>query len=234
MDISNSEIDRLGERLRLSGPGPGQPSSPSPPDLIMLDTYRRTFEPAYRSVVSAIETELSVATSGRPSKVTDSIVWKLQRQETLRLSQMQDIAGCRLEVDSIAEQDKLVSKLQDLFEQAKSHDRRDRLGDYRAFHLVVPVNGRWVEIQVRTQMQHLWATISETLAAAYRSPELKYGADFPARPDLRRQLKEFSALIAGLESRSPTEAGESRLGAVIDLMVRAVILANEAKRINPE
>jgi hypothetical protein len=41
-------------------------------------------------------------------------------------------------------------------------------------HVVVEVKGRFVEIQVRTELQHLWAVWSEALADEY-GQALKYG-----------------------------------------------------------
>ena len=85
---TKSQIDRLGDRLRKGDFGDG--------DLRDLDAYRRSFGQGYEEVVSRIRNALKLEPSGRPAKSTTSIVEKLRR-ETIRLSQMQDIAGCRLE-----------------------------------------------------------------------------------------------------------------------------------------
>jgi ppGpp synthetase/RelA/SpoT-type nucleotidyltranferase len=45
---------------------------------------------------------------------------------------------------------------------------------YRAVHIVASVNGRKVEIQLRTELQHLWAEISEKVSDII-DPRLKYG-----------------------------------------------------------
>lgn len=89
--MSKSQIDRLAERLRHS------PLNES--DLRLLDDYRRSFAEAYEAVVRTIR-QLGEFPTGRLAKSTYSIVGKLRR-ESLRLSQMQDIAGCRLVVANV-------------------------------------------------------------------------------------------------------------------------------------
>lgn len=84
--ISKTKIDRLGDRLR-SG-------MISETDLRMLDEYRRSFGEAYQDTVGTIRDELNLSPTGRPAKSTGSIIDKLKR-ESIRLSQIQDIAGCR-------------------------------------------------------------------------------------------------------------------------------------------
>jgi putative GTP pyrophosphokinase len=88
--FSNSQIDRLGDRLRKQKYGEAE--------LRFLDEYRRTFGSAYDHVVGTIQRITGIPISGRPAKSTTSIIEKLNR-EPLRLSQMQDIAGCRAVVN---------------------------------------------------------------------------------------------------------------------------------------
>jgi ppGpp synthetase/RelA/SpoT-type nucleotidyltranferase len=65
----------------------------------------------------------------------------------------------------LSEQDHLVSQIAGLFPGAKKVDRRKRPSHgYRAVHLIVSVERRVVEIQVRTAMQDLWAQAMERLA----------------------------------------------------------------------
>ena len=45
-------------------------------------------------------------------KRTESVIAKLKRDSHIRLSRMQDIAGCRLVTDSQAEQDEIYARLQ--------------------------------------------------------------------------------------------------------------------------
>ncbi|SRR6266496_656574 len=98
-NLRKNQIDRLGDRLRKG--------DISEEDLRLLDSYRRSFTDAYDEVVGKIRDQLGLEPTGRPAKSTTSIIDKLQR-ETIRLSQMQDIAGCRIVVPLLASQDEAV------------------------------------------------------------------------------------------------------------------------------
>jgi len=62
-------------------------------------------------------------------------------------------------------------------------------------HVIVSVNERLVEVQVRTHEQHLWAELSEKLSDVV-DPALKYGGG-PA--STRETLLEYSRLVAEIE-----------------------------------
>lgn len=165
-DTPKSQIDRLGNRLR---------TAVSADDLQALDAYRQSFAPAYEKVVLAIKSTTNEAVSGRPAKSTTAIIDKLNR-ESMRLSQMQDIAGCRIVVDNYLRQDSLLQQVGALFPNAQVSDRRKQPSHgYRAVHIIVSHEGRAVEVQIRTQLQHLWAELSEKLSDKF-GIEVKYGA----------------------------------------------------------
>jgi len=188
VQASKTQIDRLGDRLRK---GPVERS-----DLLLLDGYRRSFGPAYESVVQTIRDELELEPSGRPAKSTNSLVEKLKR-ESIRLTQVQDIAGCRVVVPDILEQNRVVGLLlSGAFPEACVVDRREKPSyGYRAVHVIVEISGKPVEIQVRTTFQHIWAEISEKYADLYGS-DIKYGR---GPQEIRRILEEVSALIGKYE-----------------------------------
>src|SRR4051794_37879626 len=106
MEMSRSAVDRLGDGL------PGGFKNEA--DLRQLEDYRRSFYPAYGSVVRGITERVGSSPTGRPAKSTRSIVEKLRR-ESIRLTQIQDIAGCRLLVADLGEQDEIVRGLVDTF-----------------------------------------------------------------------------------------------------------------------
>ncbi len=108
--ISKSQIDQLGVRLKAG--------NPQHADIRLLDEYRRSFDEAYAHVVTTIRDRLKLQPTGRPAKSTTSIIEKLQR-ETIRLSQVQDIAGCRVLVRDMAHQDHVVARLRAVFERAE-------------------------------------------------------------------------------------------------------------------
>jgi putative GTP pyrophosphokinase len=164
--FSNTQIDRLGERLRRQEYGEDE--------LRSLDDYRRTFGPAYDHVVETVHRITGIPVSGRPAKSTSSIIEKLNR-ESIRLSQMQDIAGCRTVVSDVAEQERTVAAITAAFEVVTVLDRRVKPSHgYRAVHLIVRDGNKAIEAQVRTALQHVWAELSEKCADII-DPAVKYG-----------------------------------------------------------
>ena len=115
MKLSKTQIDRLGNRLREG------PLSDS--DLRILDDYRRSFAEAYEQVVQVIREELKLEPTGRQIKSTNSIIEKLHREST-RLTQIQDIAGCRIVVSDVIEQERVVASLTKIFPSTSVVDRR--------------------------------------------------------------------------------------------------------------
>jgi len=186
--LSKTQIDKLGERLKIDGH--------SEDDLRLLEGYRSSFAAAYESALKTIR-GLGEFPTGRVAKTTQSISAKLRR-ESLRLSQMQDIAGCRIIVPDIAAQNRLAAALKSNFALHTLFDRREKSSHgYRAVHLVVQVLGFPVEIQIRTALQQSWAELCEK-AADLIDPEIKYGGG-PA--DWIKILEVCSNEIFGHEKR---------------------------------
>ena len=163
----------------------------------MLDDYRLSFGPAYTLVFEKILHELRQMPTGRPAKSTVSIIGKLQR-EKIRLTQMQDIAGCRIICKDIGEQEQILQSLSILFPEARMVDRREKPSHgYRAVHIIPVKFDKPVEIQIRTENQHLWAEISEKYADLY-DPFIKYGG---GSQDIQELLTEISNLIRRVENQ---------------------------------
>lgn len=186
--LSKTQIDRLGDRLRAD--------NLLESDLKVLDDYRRRFGKAYKDVVRTIPQQLQLQPTGRPAKSTTSLVEKLRR-ESIRLTQVQDIAGCRVVVHDIGEQDRVVASLRKLFPQVSVVDRRAKPQyGYRAVHVVVKIGDKLIEVQVRTALQHLWAELSEKFSDVV-DPAIKYGG---GDDQVRTLLKETSELVSEMES----------------------------------
>lgn len=186
--LTKSQIDRLGDRLKKGATNEA--------DLRLLHQYRHSFSDAYNLVIRTIRENLNLEPTGRPAKSTSSIVDKLRR-ESIRLSQIQDIAGCRVIVADVFSQDQTTSKLRDTFPETRVMDRRmNPSHGYRAIHIIVVAYGQSVEVQVRTPLQHLWAELSERLADVVDS-NIKYGG---GNAEDREWLGLISENIAGWEA----------------------------------
>lgn len=189
-EMSKTQIDRLGDRLRKG--------NISEADLRLLDQYRLSFTVAYDIVVGSIRRELALEPTGRPAKSTTSISDKLRR-ESIRLTQIQDIAGCRLIVSDIAEQNNVVQSISDLFEHVNVVDRRPRPSHgYRAVHVIASCRGKVIEIQVRTSLQHLWAELSEKFSDVL-DPAIKYGGGGELIQKLLTKLSELVDIDESIE-----------------------------------
>lgn len=186
--LTRTQIDRLGDRLKRD--------DITEPDLRLLDDYRRSFSEPYETVVKAIRARLAMEPTGRPAKSTPSIAYKLRR-ESIRLSQMQDIAGCRLVVEDLLAQDNTVLELRQAFDQTTESDRRHKPSHgYRAVHVIVEIGGKAIEVQVRTSLQHLWAEQSEKLSDLV-DPAIKYGGGDEI---YRSTLLARSKLVGNIEA----------------------------------
>jgi hypothetical protein len=158
-----------------------------------LDEYRRSFDDAYQSVIRTLR-DLGFEPTGRPAKSTISIVAKLRR-ESIRLSQVQDIAGCRLVVPTILEQEKSLEVLRTKLADATVVDRRKKSSHgYRAIHVIPHIDGIPVEVQLRTSLQHLWAELSEKLSDL-RDPSIKYGGGPRAWQIHLQKLSGLSSIV---------------------------------------
>ena len=118
-------------------------------------------------------------------KRLSSIESKLRRFDWLSLSKMQDLGGCRAVVRSVDYADRLV----DAYQNSRIKHRLLRTDDYvhtpkksgyRGHHLIYgyfsdkkdTYNGLKIELQIRSNLQHIWATAVETVGT-FTEQELK-------------------------------------------------------------
>jgi ppGpp synthetase/RelA/SpoT-type nucleotidyltranferase len=154
LPMSKSQLEKLGLRLRKA-------ETPSADDLQLLEKFRAAHDPALASVDSTLRAMGLHPTSRL--KTVGTIIDKLVREKT-RLGTMHDVAGVRIvENVTLGGQDELVEMILAEFGGAVIDRRAIPSHGYRAVHVVVQVQECYVEIQVRTLLQNLWAQIMETL-----------------------------------------------------------------------
>ncbi len=103
-----------------------------------------------------------------------SIVLKLARYDKMKLKTMQDIGGCRAILTNEKKLFKVLRELKKIKEfklpngrfRTKNYIKKSKSDGYRSYHIVgvFPNNDgseRKIEIQLRTQIQHYWATALE-------------------------------------------------------------------------
>jgi ppGpp synthetase/RelA/SpoT-type nucleotidyltranferase len=116
-------------------------------------------------------------------KRVPSIIKKLDRKyngkkATMKLTQMQDIAGCRVVMSNLSLAKKLYqgyyikSDLKHKKVNEKDYISHPKSDGYRSIHLIykyysdkgkMDYNGLLVEVQIRSKLQHIWATAVETV-----------------------------------------------------------------------
>jgi putative GTP pyrophosphokinase len=145
----------------------------------------------YQCLQRAAERTDRRALVSKRQKRMPSIVAKLKRQKTMQLSQIQDLGGCRAVVQTIRKTDELVSLFEetefDAFEldpgKKKDYIANPKDDGYRSVHLIYKYRGESqggafkglrVEVQIRSRLQHAWATALETIDA-FKGQGLKSG-----------------------------------------------------------
>jgi len=114
----------------------------------------------------------------RRLKRSRSIIAKLAKESSMRLTQMQDVGGCRAvlsSIDAVYDVKNLYLKANAQHELVGIDDyiRHPKVSGYRSLHLIYRFRSRGypeydkllLEIQLRTATQHAWATAVETVAA---------------------------------------------------------------------
>jgi len=153
-----------------------------------------------------------------------SIMNKLSREETMQLSQMQDLGGCRAIVSNVEAVDKLFEMYRGDQPEGKlncdDYIRHPKPDGYRGIHIVGRYsaraetnkfwNGQRIELQLRSKLQHIFATAVETVTTFTRQP-LKFGA---GEDDWRRFFALMGSAFAMMEGTplvSNTPADEKEL-----------------------
>ncbi|WP_338701041.1 RelA/SpoT domain-containing protein [Streptomyces sp. Q6] len=215
--MSKSAVQKLGKRLEV----PGQASEEA---LTLLEDWLVDYDEllsAARGVVDelcdTLEWPLGVT---HRLKTTDTLVQKLQRAKekgaSTNLARIQDIAGIRVSgAVTLEEQDQLRDWIIDRFErQGHSCSTKDRriepVVGYRAVHVIVSLDGRYVEVQLRTMGQDLWANVFERIADIF-GRGIRYGeppeSGGQAVADVIESMEAISARLYELECMAYAEEG---------------------------
>lgn len=132
-----------------------------------------TFQATLRTKLKKIDANALVA---QRLKRTPSILRKLERFPGMSLSRMQDIGGLRAVVSTLPMLKRLHSnylgtRFTHKLVSAFDYVGKPKNSGYRSIHLVYkyrlpngsPYDGLQIELQLRTKLQHAWATAVETV-----------------------------------------------------------------------
>lgn len=185
---SKTRVDKAGEAVRNS--------HATPQDLNIIDSWRE----AHRHVLNTFQAILRTRTRGSNIVVAQrhkrkrTIFGKLQRYQTMSLSRMDDVAGCRLifpDIQSLHQFRATLHKANFKHRIRNGVDKWDyikkpKLTGYRGIHDVYeydansehgkPYKGLLIELQYRTATQHAWATCVEVVGLITESqPKFQEG-----------------------------------------------------------
>lgn len=152
-------------------------------------------------------------------KRAPSIIVKLQRFAGMQLARMQDIGGLRAILASVKkvrelEQSYRDSTFEHVLMNSKNYIDEPKDDGYRGVHLIYrymnkrapAYNGLSLELQLRTQRQHAWATAVETMGT-FLGQALKAGQ---GDEEWRAFFAKASAALAILERTAPVPGFENR------------------------
>ncbi len=137
------------------------------------DYPMNTFQSLLRSKVKSLRYSAIIV---ERLKRTYSIVWKLKRNPDMMLARMQDIWWLRVvvrDVDYVYRlRDELIKgRFAHKLIREDDYIKKPKTSWYRSLHMVYKYqnayapeyNGLQIEIQLRTELEHLWATAVETM-----------------------------------------------------------------------
>lgn len=174
---SKSSINRAGRALSTEIVGEGELKSA----LKLLNQWRllhnypiNTFQATLRKRLTSIDSGAFVA---QRLKRAPSIIAKLKRFDGMNLARMQDIGGVRGVVSKMNQLREIQSSYLELgrfdhdLESVADYVNSPKRDGYRSIHLVfryknsanAAYDGLRVEVQLRTKLQHAWATAVETM-----------------------------------------------------------------------
>lgn len=175
--VSRSQVKKAGKALVRDEASPAERQEA----LTIVNNWRAAHSyPLNALSVNARAWARQVGSDAAPAqriKRLPSIEQKLRRLPHVSLASMQDIGGTRLVVATLDDVRAVEARAQDSRQRHRlvDHDdyiNRPKPSGYRSVHLVheyhstgsgLPWDGLKVELQIRTALQHAWATAVETV-----------------------------------------------------------------------
>lgn len=220
MTLSKSKIDRAG---RILASLQGELTEEALEAEEYFDEYRKTHLQPLSETTLELQNWLTNYGDryyvAQRLKRKPQILRKLQRL-SVRLTQLQDIGGCRIIVGDNRSVERLLDFISEkLVNQTEINlvrrtDYREMGRDdsgYRAVHLILENAGRSLELQIRSSVQHYWAESIERTSVIY-GRHLKEQDGDPIVINYFKQLSDiFFEIEAGREPSTASKLALDRL-----------------------
>ena len=180
--ISKTQVNKAGEKLRTYP----HSSKEYKQALEIAEEWRKAHIYPLKTFKSNLDKRLMKykgSISAQRLKRMPTILDKLKtRESSMRLSAMQDIGGVRAIVAKVSQAEKLAKEYETskrfthLLKKSQNYINSPKDDGYRGIHLIYEYNntlartkkaeeskGKLIEIQIRSRLQHIWATAVETV-----------------------------------------------------------------------
>lgn len=140
---------------------------------------------------------------GQRLKRLPTMIGKLEREPSMKLSRMADVGGVRAKLPNLSSVNAVSRRLIKTWTVVKTKDyiSEPKASGYRAVHHVVRRHSMLIEVQLRTSLQDAWANQVEQ-DGRLRGSGLKFGEGEPAIHDYYRAISEA---FASLDRGAPIE-----------------------------
>lgn len=244
--ISNTDVTKAGEIIRSYMENTNLRTAKEEEfinALLILRKYRENHAPCLKIVSNLLKEKLERLEVDKESiiasrtKRLESISMKLVRLSSTRLSQMEDIVGIRVTLSNIESLENFINdevhceisnsnhieskiRINDYIKIPKSDGYR---GIHQIFRCKVKDKTFRLELQIRTKIQHEWATIVEILGSLYRS-------SFKAGEGEEKYLRflQLTSVLFSIEEKSPPIPSYAELTPA-DVCIRLNELEKELK-----
>lgn len=230
---SKNQVRKAGETLRLS-------SDPTVHEWDIVDYWRAAHQQPLDCMANLLESFIAEDDGSFAAcrlKRIDSIRGKLLREgRSYKLNSMYDIAGCRLVTNSIDRVHEIAERLErlDEFYSCKNYIANPQSTGYRSIHLIHKFDSLEygygnlkVETQIRTSLQHMWATAVEVYDVVSKNA-LKFGA---GEKDEKRYFALISNLFAFEEHTEPVPGAPTDAKETLEELRRLDKLLHIASRL---
>lgn len=229
--LSKRKIDLIGSKLKLSEPL----GAVELQQLVEWRNSSSTILDYYYSKLKSKITNNDIVAIAKRLKRIESIQIKLERFPTMRLSTLQDVAGLRVIFNDNIALDIAYTKIRGLtsrniLKRLDDYHSKPKEDGYRGIHLVYKNElSNLIEIQLRTKLEHVWATAVETYGEL-QNTSFKTGQ---GDNDWKDFFKLLSSYFAIKENCSPlSEHLKLSEKKILNLLIKSIKALNVIERLN--